>query len=164
MPESCVNVTVTYKPKQPQKAPANAVDLHIEAVAPKGGKAGSLDLIGIDGVGPRDPKATFNVEGSGTGELDISNINVAQGGSLTVRVCSPSVKMPDLRATWSSGRDPQTKAPKLIPGSDVDLTFVSFDEEEPDDALVVRKDLEDVLEKISRLAAGALSGPLIEER
>jgi len=151
MPLSCADYKVDYaKDAKDTKRPANAVDLHIEAVPPT-----NIDLCGVDGKGPKDPTAGYNVQGSGTGEVNISGITVAQGTGLTVRVCADRSEMPKLKAIWSSGR----KGAKYTPiGEGIDLEFALGEVPAPLSEPVVDggEPIAHTLEEIRVLAEGAL--------
>jgi hypothetical protein len=155
VPESCATLSIPYNPDPKLKppAPANASDLHIAA-----DPAGNLDLISVDKVGPRDPAAGYTSEGSGTGEINVSGISVAQGASMDVRICTNSVKLPKIVAVWSKGR---TKTGFDMIGRPQEVQIAGMPQRPTEGEPVVDGGgSEEVLELIMKLAEQALTTPL----
>ena len=130
--------THEIKYNQPKGFKDNANDLTIKTSA-------QVEVIGVDGVGPGDPKAEYTLEGDGTGDLKIRDIDKADGDTLKIRL--KNAGRPAARLTtvfW-------TRDGKAIPKSTELLTTVAIDA--PEEAvLVVEEALGPVFKRLECLA------------
>jgi len=107
-----------HNPEPKDTKAGTATDLHVEVQ----GNSPKLTIIGIDGMGSRDPKATFTVTGQDTTTPAISNISVPAGHDITIRIEStPGVaKVPPyaapLRVHWT-----YTVDGKVLPGTSFEV-------------------------------------------
>jgi hypothetical protein len=131
MPESGATLEITNNLKPAQ----NADDIHLKAVP-----FSNIELIGVDGVGPNTPTTSYDYEGSGTGSISISKINVAPGTVLKVRLKSNSIKFPKIEVQWTV----KGKAK----GESFQVNFENDEDEESDEPISFPEDSLDRFERL----------------
>jgi len=94
------NYSLPYPAANPPPRPP-AVQPAANDVTIKGPAGPNLEIIGVEGVGPENPAATYGVEGQGTGSITLTGINVPIGGQLHVRLKSSGPTLPAVTLTWT---------------------------------------------------------------
>ncbi len=148
--------THEIKYNQPKGFKGNANDLTIKTNP-------QVEVIGVDGVAPGDPKAEYTLEGDGTRELKIRDIDKGDGETLKIRL--KNAGRPAARLTtvfWTKDGTP-------IPKSTEVLTTVAIDA--PEEAvLVVEEALGPVFKRLESLSvqveqlAGFRTAPTLYDR
>jgi hypothetical protein len=110
----------------PPPAGTAATDLHFE---PQQGNAEKYTVLGVGTppnarVSPSDLNATYNLEGQGTGAIDIAGLSVgaaAPNNTLSIRIQSSSDKLPNLKVHWTY---PDPKHPGVpLQGKEFNLRY-----------------------------------------
>ena len=92
------NYKLPYPKLRPPVNPAQprANDLHIKAQG-----NGTLDLVGLEGIAPENPGATYAVEGQGTNSLTLSGIDIAPGAEVHIRLKHSGPQLPKVDILWT---------------------------------------------------------------
>jgi hypothetical protein len=101
----------TIKQKNPSSEGRTATDFHVMTFDPANPpndrtKTPKLNVKGFNGVKPDDAGASYRLDGDGTDEIDISEINVGGDGEVSVRLQSDSDKFPKLWVQWTDHNVP----------------------------------------------------------